>query len=157
MQIQLERPGLIVAEQLGLLAFVMQDAPGDATFDDCATHLRSALERQASVTTLTLIPHFRGRPTASRPNELAFVRLVNSYGRRHLGAAIVIGAQGLDALMVRLTVNGMALFSRAESPLRMFATLDDASRWIANLPGQLPELRNAAVVAAAVESLRRAT
>lgn len=52
-----------------------------------------------------------------------------------LASAMVVLMRGLVAVMVSSFVAGLSLLSRAQTPLKSFRTLADASSWLATVPG----------------------
>jgi hypothetical protein len=85
------------------------------------------------------------------PTRDAAKALASDFRDVSIGQAIVYGGEGLQASLVRSVLTGVNLLARARAPQRVFTRANEAVRWLSGLPQQVPELRDAERVWAALE------
>lgn len=95
--------------------------------------------RHERLSTLTLLTH----GSLERPDDevrARSVELAGKYGRQIIGAAIVVDARGLVAMMARTFLSTFFLFSPAASTNRVFSSLDAALDWLRTIDPALATL-----------------
>ncbi len=70
-------------------------------------------------------------------------RLQKQFDDSTQGSATVLAVKGLGAVIARGFLATLALISNGSKPTEVFKTVDEATRWLATLPGTPPELRDA--------------
>ena len=117
----------------------------------------SVWRRQATLQTLKLVREVQGRFIAANPGGIGVVTVMEPVSVRPLNgeeraaaaaiardfapstlaSAYVFEGQGFIPAMSRAAVAGVLLLSRVKYPNRVFATVDDGARWLAQ---KLPPL-----------------
>lgn len=110
-----------------------------------ATARRLAAERPGALATLVVIERGADMPSAEARAELSAMAVDQQ--ARMVAAALVHEGNGFRTATVRAVMTGMMLVSRSAFPHKIFATVEEGSRWLRAEPRldgrQLEELPEA--------------
>lgn len=99
------------------------------------------LAKHARISTLTVIGQATSMLKVDEAVRTRSVELGKKFDGKVVGSAIVVTAKGLGSVIVRTFLSGFFLLSRAETPMRTFASIEEGLVWLRTLPGQDPVLR----------------
>lgn len=108
----------------------------------------AAIKQHRLICALLLIEGDTGRVPEQPKARLA--ELLRRVDGALLGTAIVIRMDGIQGTIVRAFVSAVNLLAHTRAPSRVFASLDDATRWLAALPGQAEAIQSHLADATAV-------
>jgi hypothetical protein len=130
------------------------------TTHDGVSDLRRALTATASKSeqiALVTIVEPNAPPPPSEVRD-ALARLLGEFGRTIRFSAVAFEGSGFRAAMVRGVVTGLTLLARMPYPHKVFAGVDESSRWLtANLHGIGWRETQAELIEAVAELRRRIT
>jgi hypothetical protein len=133
-----------------LLIVVYRGTTSVAVLNELDKVQESMLQKHPRISTLTLISQASTALKVDEGVRARSVELGKKYEAKVVGSAIVVTAKGLGAVMVRTFLSGFFLLSRAESPMKTFASVQEGLSWLQSLPGQDVAIKTA-VSAADVE------
>lgn len=119
--------------------FLVTQYQGNSTLQvlDDLERVQSALIQQyPRLSTLTVIRHTEALTRVDEEVRHRSVELGKKFDPHLLGAAIVVTARGLAAVVARTFLSGFFLLSRNEAPTRTFPDVPQALEWLRALPGQ---------------------
>ena len=133
-----------------LLIVVYRGTANVAVLNELDKVQESMLQKYPRISTLTLISQASAALKVEDGVRARSVELGKKYETKVIGSAIVVSARGLGAVMVRTFLSGFFLLSRAESPMKTFASIQEGLSWLQALPGQDVAIKTA-ISAADVE------
>ena len=127
-------PAGMVGSAANLLVVYIEATPDVAHLEAVMTTYRRALrEHPAGVGTVVMVRG--GAPRLSEDFRNALVELARVTEEGALGTAFVILPRGLFAAAVRAFLTGVFLAARSKEPLKVFATVSEASGWLVRVLG----------------------
>jgi hypothetical protein len=133
-----------------LLIVVYRGTANVAVLNELDRVQESMLQQHPRISTLTLISQASTALKVEEGVRARGVELGKKYETKVVGSAIVVTAKGLGAVMVRTFLSGFFLLSRAETPMKTFASVQEGLSWLQALPGQDVAIKTA-IKAADVE------
>jgi len=94
------------------------------------------LAKYPRISTLTVIGQAKSMLKIDEAVRVKSLELSKKFDGRVVGSAIVVMTKGLGAVIVRSFLSGFFLLSRAETPMKTFASVQEGLTWLRTLPGQ---------------------
>ena len=124
-----------------LLIVVYRGTANVAVLNELDKVQESMLQKHPRISTLTVISQASAALKVEEGVRARGVELGKKYETKVVGSAIVVTAKGLGAVMVRTFLSGFFLLSRAETPMKTFASIEEGLIWLRSLPGQDPVIK----------------
>jgi hypothetical protein len=119
-----------------LMVALYKGATDLAHLDEVDRIQTTMLQKYPRISTLSVIDSAGSLLKVDEAVRNRSVELGNKYDGKVTGSAIVIITKGLAAVMARTFLSGFFLLSRAATPTKTFARVDESLIWLRSLPGQ---------------------
>jgi hypothetical protein len=143
----IKRPDFHLARQGSLLVALWNGAGSTKDLDLLSQHEHAIAKELGIVTMMSLVPATGTQQKVSDEVRAKSVEVVKLIGKKMAGSATVILGKGLGATMIRTFMTGFNLVSKAPSPQKSFAEVDDALVWLKSLPNQHADLKSVTTAA----------
>ena len=107
-----------------------------AALDELSRAQDALLTKFPRISTLTVIGQASSMLRIDEAVRTRSVELGKKFDGKVVGSAIVVTTKGLGAVIVRSFLSGFFLLSRAETPMKTFANVQEGLSWLRALPGQ---------------------
>ena len=119
-----------------LLVALYRGSASVAVLDELSRTQEALLAKYPRISTLTVIGQASSMIRVDEALRTRSVELGKKFDGKVVGSAIVVTTKGLGAVIVRTFLSGFFLLSRAETPMRTFASIEEGLAWLRTLPGQ---------------------
>lgn len=119
-----------------LLVALYRGSASVAVLDELSRTQEALLAKYPRISTLTVIGQASSMIRVDEALRTRSVELGKKFDGKVVGSAIVVTTKGLGAVIVRTFLSGFFLLSRAETPMRTFASIEAGLAWLRTLPGQ---------------------
>lgn len=124
-----------------LLVALYRGSASVAVLDELSRAQEALLAKHPRISTLTVIGQAGSMIRVDEAVRTKSVDLGKKFDGKVVGSAIVVTTKGLGAVIVRTFLSGFFLLSRAETPMRTFASVEEGLTWLRSLPGQDPMIK----------------
>lgn len=107
-----------------------------AALEELSRAQDALLAKYPRISTLTVIGQAKSMLKIDEAVRVKSLELSQKFDKRVVGSAIVVTTKGLGAVIVRSFLSGFFLLSRAETPMKTFANVEEGLTWLRGLPGQ---------------------
>ncbi len=124
-----------------LLVALYRGSASVPLLDELSRTQEALLAKHPRISTLTVIGQASSMIRVDEAVRTRSVELGKKFDGKVVGSAIVVTTKGLGAVIVRTFLSGFFLLSKAETPMRTFATIEEGLVWLRSLPGQDAQLK----------------
>lgn len=107
-----------------------------AALEELGRTQETMLAKYPRISTLTVIGQASSMLKIDDAVRTKSLELGKKFDGKVVGSAIVVTTKGLGAVLVRSFLSGFFLLSRAETPMKTFANIQEGLTWLRTLPGQ---------------------
>lgn len=136
-----ESPDARLGAAGSLLVALYRGSGSVAMLDELNRTQEALLAKHPRISTLTVIGQATSMIRVDEAVRTKSVELGKKFDGKVVGSAIVVTTKGLGAVIVRTFLSGFFLLSRAETPMKTFASIEEGLIWLRSLPGQDPVIK----------------